>query len=123
MGRSYDLEQRTQELGKQVFLLVKRVSVGIYTRNIIQQVLRSATSIAANYMEADVAESKKDFLHKIGICKKEAKETTYWLSILALAEPALETPCCEARQEAHELMLIFSSIVTRTRQNQGSLKV
>ena len=82
-------------------------------RSIINQLVRSATSIGANYMEADCAESKKDFNHKIGICKKEAKETTHWLHMLATAEPAEKETCRKLWQEAHELTLIFSAIVKR----------
>jgi len=75
--------------------------------------VRSATSIGANYMEADCAESKKDFIHKIGVCKKEAKETTHWLHMLATAEPTEKEKCRKLWQEAHELTLIFSAIVKR----------
>lgn len=52
-------------------------------RPLISQLVRAGTSIGANYMEADAAESKKDFQHKIGLCKKEAKETMHWLRMIA----------------------------------------
>lgn len=79
----------------------------------ISQLVRAATSIGANYMEADCAESKKDFNHKIGICKKEAKETIHWLHMLATAIPDKKDECRKLWKEAHELTLIFSSIVKR----------
>jgi four helix bundle protein len=82
-------------------------------RPIVNQLIRSATSIGANYMEADCAESKKDFIHKIGICKKEAKETSHWLHMLAVAEPNETGKSRKFWKEAHELTLIFSAIVKR----------
>jgi four helix bundle protein len=61
-------------------------------------------------MEADCAESKKDFIHKIGICKKEVKETMHWLHMVAVANPDKKEDCRKLWQEAHELTLIFSAI-------------
>jgi four helix bundle protein len=66
-------------------------------------------------MEADCAESKKDFVHKIGICKKEAKETTHWLNMIAVANPDKAPRCRELWKEAHELTLIFSAIINKTK--------
>lgn len=83
----YDLVERTANFGKTVIVFVKNIRENNINKTIINQLIRSATSIGANYMEADCAESKKDFNHKIGICKKEAKETTHWLHMLATAEP------------------------------------
>ncbi len=82
----YDLSERTAKFGVQTIIFVKAIKENNINRPIINQLVRSATSIGANYMEADCAESKKDFNHKIGICKKEAKETTHWLHMLAIAE-------------------------------------
>ena len=79
----------------------------------INQLVRSATSIGANYMEADCAESKKDFIHKIGICKKESKETTHWLHMMAVANPERSGDCRVLWKEAHELTLIFSAIANK----------
>jgi len=62
-------------------------------------------------MEANCAESKKDFQRKIGLCKKESKETTHWLRMIAKANPAQASKCRKLWQEAHELCLIFSSIL------------
>lgn len=109
----YDLVERTANFGKTVIVFVKNIRENNINKTIINQLIRSATSIGANYMEADCAESKKDFNHKIGICKKEAKETTHWLHMLATAEPKETKKCRELWQEAHELTLIFSSIVKR----------
>jgi four helix bundle protein len=66
--------------------------------------------VGANYGEANDAESKKDFRHKIGICRKESKECKYWLRMIAVAEPDLRDSAAELWQEAKELNLIFSTI-------------
>lgn len=73
----YDLEMRTALFGEQLILFLKTLKETTLNKLILLQVIRSGTSIGANYCEADGAESKKDFQHKIGICKKEAKETKY----------------------------------------------
>jgi len=77
------------------------------------QVVRSRTSIGANYMEADAASSKRDFNHKIGLCKKEAKETMHWLRMISYAVPAKKDQCRELWKEAHEQVLIFSAILKK----------
>ena len=109
----YDLAERTSKFGADIIIFAKSVKETNINRSIISQLVRSATSIGANYMEADCAESKKDFNHKIGICKKEAKETTHWLHMLAIAEPSKTEKCRELWKEAHELTLIFSAIIKR----------
>lgn len=109
----YDLAKRTSGFGAEVIIFVKNIKETTINKPIISQLIRSATSIGANYMEADCAESKKDFNHKIGICKKESKETTHWLHMLAITEPQNSDKCRELWQEAHELTLIFSAIVNR----------
>ena len=111
--KKYDLQERTSKFGVEVIIFVKSIKETTFNRSIITQFIRSATSIGANYMEADCAESKKDFNHKIGICKKESKETMHWLHMLATAEPDKSEKCRELWKEAHELTLIFSAIVKR----------
>lgn len=109
----YDLAERTSAFGEAIIIFVKKIPETIISRPLISQLIRSATSIGANYMEADCAESKKDFIHKIGICKKESKETTHWLQMIAIANPDKKEKCRELWQEAHELTLIFSAIVKK----------
>lgn len=111
--RNYDLAERTSIFGSNVIVFTKKIKENNINRSIINQLIRSATSIGANYMEADCAESKKDFIHKIGISKKEAKETTHWLNMLATADPQESETCKKLWREAHELTLIFSAIVKR----------
>lgn len=111
--KKYDLVERTSQFGGEIILFIKTVPENSINRPLISQLVRSATSIGANYMEADCAESKKDFQHKISICKKEAKETTHWLHMFAIANPDKKEKCRKLWQEAHELTLIFSSIIKK----------
>jgi len=109
--KKYDLEERTALFGEAIIDFVKILPETSINRPLISQIIRSSTSIGANYMEADGAESKKDFNHKIGICKKESKETMHWLRMLAKANPNKTLECRKLWQESHELALIFSSII------------
>lgn len=111
--KKYDLEERTAVLGQNIIDFVRTLSKNSITNPLISQVVRAGTSIGANYMEADASESKKDFLHKIGICKKESKETMHWLRMIAHAMPEKQNQCRQLWKEAHELLLIFSSIAKR----------
>lgn len=78
--RPYDLEERTARFAEDVLTFLKGIPETTLNRPIITQLVKACTSIAANYCEADGAESKKDFKHKIALCKKEAKETKMWYS-------------------------------------------
>jgi four helix bundle protein len=106
----YDLEERTAVFSENVIdfaLMIKRNPV---TSPLISQLVSAATSIGANYCEANNAESKRDFRHKIGICRKEALETKYWFRMIARAAPDCKIPARPLWQEAKELNLIFSKI-------------
>ena len=109
----YDLKDRTSTLGKSVIKIAKIIPANYITRPLISQLIRASTSIGANYMEADGAESKKDFKHKIALVKKEAKETMRWLEMLKTASPEQENELRNLWKEAHELTLIFSSILRK----------
>ena len=109
--RVYDLEERTAKFGENILEFVKTLERNEINRPLISQIVRSGTSIGANYMEADGAESKKDFQHKIALCKKEAKETRHWLRMIAKANPKRVTSARDLWKEAQELALIFSSIL------------
>jgi hypothetical protein len=107
----FDLEERTGRFGEVVIEFVKTLERNEINRPLIGQLVDAGTSVGANYMEADGAESKKDFRHKIAICKKEAKETKHWLRMIRKANPHKAVECQKLWQEAHELTLIFSSIL------------
>lgn len=114
--KKYDLAERTAKFGESIIKFARSLPDTTVNRPLINQIVRSGTSIGANYMEADGAESKKDFQHKIGLCKKEAKETTHWLRMIATANTNMREECRKLWQEAHELSLIFSSIVKKTKK-------
>jgi four helix bundle protein len=109
--KKYDLEGRTAQFGEAIIELVKTFPKDPVNSPLISQIVRAGTSIGANYMEADGAESKKDFQHKISICKKESKETKHWLRMIAKANPNRQDECQKLLREAQELSLIFSSIL------------
>jgi four helix bundle protein len=109
----FDLEGRTAKFGAAVIRFAKRVPVNPITSALIGQLVRAATSVGANYVEANNAESRKDFHHKIGICRKEARESIHWLRMVAVAEPSLSEAAKGLSQEAKELNLIFSAIRRR----------
>lgn len=109
--KKYDLEERTAKFGEDIIKFTKTLENNPINRPLMSQVVRSGTSIGANYMEADGAESKRDFSHKIALCKKEAKETKHWLRMIAKANPDKTEDCRNLWQEAKELTLIFSSIL------------
>ena len=112
----YDLEERTAKFGEDIIDFVRTLSRNPINDVFIRQVVRSGTSIGANYMEADVAESKRDFKHKISLCRKESKETKHWFRMIAKANPAKSEPCRVLWKEAQELTLIFSSILKSSSQ-------
>ena len=107
---NYDLEERTAKFGEDIIEFAKTIAKDEVNRSLINQVVRSGTSLGANYMEANQASSKRDFKNKIRICQKEANETKHWLRMIAKANPKSAEKCRELWQEAHELTLIFAKI-------------
>ncbi|MEW5805296.1 MAG: four helix bundle protein [Patescibacteria group bacterium] len=118
--RVYNLEERSAEFGEAIIDFCKEIPKNYITLPIINQLIRCGTSIGANYCEADCAESKRDFEHKLGICKKEAKEAKYWLRMVSRAAPGLAGRAEELSQEANELQLIFIAIIKKSRNNKSS---
>ena len=88
----------------------RKVPVNPVTRRLIEQLVGAGTSVGANYCEADDAVSKKDFRHKISICKREARESKFFLRMIAKAVPDLRDETRPLWQEAKELHLIFAKI-------------
>jgi len=117
-NNKYDLEERTALFGEAVIEFARSLPKDVINLELVKQIVRSGTSIGANYMEADGAESKKDFRHKIAICKKEGKETKHWLRMIVKANPERKEQCRVLWQEAQELTLIFSSILSSSRRNK-----
>ena len=111
----YDLEERTARFAENVLILVKKIHKDTINDVIVRQLVRSATSIGANYAEADGAESKRDFSHKISICKKESKETKHWLRMFMKVNPEYLRDCQTLSSEVSELILIFGAILRSSR--------
>lgn len=109
-SKKFDLEERTALFGENVIKLLKSVPHNDITRPLINQLVKSATSVGANYSEADDAESKLDFKHKIGICKKESRESKHFLRMVKVALSEYEEQLNTLWQEAKELNLIFNAI-------------
>jgi len=112
-GRMYDLEERTARFGEAVVRFAKKLPVNAVNSPLMNQVVRSATSVGANYSEADDAGTKKEFMHKIGTCKREARETKHWLRMIAAAEAGLADEARDLWKEARELHLVFAAITRR----------
>jgi len=109
---NYDLEERTAKFGERIIDFSKTIKQDTITVPIISQLIRSGTSIGANYMEANAASSKKDFRNKIFICKKEVQETKHWLRMIARCLPEEKNRIRELWNEAQELTLIFQKITS-----------
>ena len=112
----YDLEERTAKFGEDVIDFVKTIEKTAVNSRIINQLVGSAGSFGANYCEATEAESKKDFIHKIGICRKEIKETMHWLRLLARSNLERKEEIRKLWKEAREMLLIFSKINRSSRK-------
>lgn len=112
----FNLEERTAVFGEKIISFCMSLKIYEISKPIINQLIRSATSVGANYMEANGADSKKDFFNKISICKKEAKETCHWLRMLSIIykdkKDQLRLFWCESR----ELSLIFAAINNKLRK-------
>jgi four helix bundle protein len=109
----YDLEERTAHFGEALIAFAKTIPLTAITRSLVSQLVRSATSVGANYVEADDADSKKDFKFKIGLCRREARETKHWLRMIVAAQPELCEPAKPLWKEAREHNLIFGAIRRR----------
>ena len=109
-NRVYDLEQRTGHFGEMIVDFAKTIPQNPVTNRIIAQLVGAGTSVGANYVEADDAVSKKDFLKSIGTCRKEARETKHFLRMVVRAVPELKPEARKIGMEARELHLIFSKI-------------
>ncbi len=111
--KKYDLAERTAIFAERIIGFARKLPRNEIMNPLTSQLVRAGTSIGANYTEADSAESKKDFHHKIGICRKESKETCYWLRMVAKAYSQCASEARELWKECHEFLLIFSSINKR----------
>jgi four helix bundle protein len=110
LDQPFELEERTAQFGEAIVRFSKRIPRDPTNNRLIDQLVGCATSVGANYCEADERVSKKDFRCTIGRCVKEAKETKHFLRMIAASEPGLAAEARKLYREAKELHLIFASI-------------
>src|SRR5262252_3249741 len=106
----FDLEERTAKFGEEVIRFCRGLKVDAIMDPLVRQIIKSSTSVGANYCEADDAVSRKEFRQKIGTCKKESRETKHWLRMIAAADPTQAERARVLWKEANELLLIFATI-------------
>jgi len=112
-SKQYDLEDRTLTFSKRTIEVINKIPKTITNIEIGKQLMRSAGSVGANYIEANESLSKKDFIMRIKICRKEAKETRYWLKLISCNEELMKEQA-NLIQESTELMKIFGAIIEKT---------
>jgi four helix bundle protein len=121
--RIYDIEERSAKFGEDVIDWVGKLPRNEITKRLIPQAVGAATSIGANYCEADCAESNKDFIHKMSIANKEAKESKHFIRMLAKACPDHAPKGRRLWKEAHELNLIFTTIIRKAKETEAKKKL
>ncbi len=120
---TYDLEERTFQFAKRVRLLGRKLQPSISNRADLYQLVKSSGSVGANYLEANNSLSKKDFLMRVKICLKEAKESGFWLKLLDLTGSDFEQRQDRdpLLQESSELVKIFASIIRNSTLTSGQI--
>lgn len=111
----FDLEERTGKFGEEIIRFCMELPKSDITRPLINQLVKCGTATGANYCEADDAESRADFRHKIGICKKESRECKHFLRMITVAVPEVTDKALVLWNEAKELNLIFNAIFIKVK--------
>lgn len=114
-NKTYDLEERTLNFSKSAIKLSRALPKNIINLKLIDQFIRSATSIGANYREANETETKKDFRNRIRIARKEAKETIYWLKLIYEANSSFKEEIITLLDEANQLLKILACIAEKSK--------
>ncbi len=114
MAREYDLERRTTEFGKAVIRLCKNLPVNPMNDRLVGQLVGAAGSVGANYREANDALGKKDFVNRLKIARREAKESLHWLELITEANSGSTAEIKTLMQESEELKNILSVIIVKT---------
>ncbi|CAN5662107.1 four helix bundle protein [soil metagenome] len=118
VGKYHELEERALQNAIQVRDFVKQIEKTIWNNEYLKQIVRSSASVGANYIEANEFLGEKDFLMKVKISRREAKETKYWLRLIDIEnKPELESKKNQLIQEAEELRLILSVIINNRIKN------
>ncbi len=115
MEKKYDLEERTLQFAINCRLFLAKIPNSLSNIEDSKQLIRSSGSIGANYIEANEGLSKKDFLFRLKISRKEAKESIYWLRIIQVVNTSFEIETAKLLQEATELKLILSAIIEKSK--------
>ena len=108
--RRFDLEERTASFGEAVIDFLKTVPLTPLTRHMVDQLVRASTSVGANYSEANDAGSRKEFRYRLTLCKRESRESKFWLRMIARARPDRRDASRTLYREADELNRIFAAI-------------
>jgi len=119
----YPLEERTYKFSKNIITICQKIPNSQINNNITNQLVRSVTSVGANYREANGAISRLDFRNKIHICKKEAHESHYWLNLLLDSNEHLRDKIRPLAKEAEELTLIFGEIVSIMKSSKDKFNI
>lgn len=120
ISSKYNLEERTAKFGEEIIMFCLSLEQNIVSRPVISQLVRSGTSIGANYAEANGGSSKKDFKNKIFICKKESQETLHWLRMLQKCFSNQIEKIKVLNQEASEFVLIFGKITSSLNKSESN---
>lgn len=114
-ANKYDLEERTYQFAKKTAFFCRKLPYNLINKEYIPQLIRSSGSTGANYIEANEALSKKDFVMRIKICRKEAKESIYWIRlIIDTNSKDFNQEGLSLKDEATELKKIFSAIIVKS---------
>ena len=114
-SKRYDLEDRCLIFAKDIIALVNLAPKTLANTEIIKQLIRSAGSVGANYIEANGALGKQDFVMRARICRKEARESKFWLNLITVGREALENKRQALIQESDELAKIFGAIIEKSK--------
>jgi four helix bundle protein len=117
--KPYDLEERTFNYAKDIIAFVNTCPKTMVNSELVRQLVRSSGSVGANYIEAREALSKKDFSMRVKICRKEVKESAYWLRLLEIRDAGAEKNRQVLITESTELLKIFSSIVEKVKETSN----
>ena len=117
-ANKYDLEERTAKFGEAIIGFVYKLPNNKITERIVPQLVGAGTGVGSNYCEADCAESNKDFIHKMCIANKEAKESKHFLRMASAAVPELASEGRLLWKEGHELNMIFTTIIKKAKQTE-----
>lgn len=118
-NKKFDLEERTALFAEEIIRFARAIKLDPISTPLIKQLVRSATSVGANYCEADAAGSRKEFRYRISLCQRESKETQYWLRLIGNACPDHLAPARIHWKEAMELTKIFATIYRKTPAEQN----